>query len=165
MRRQYTFKQYKNIVDLFLKYIPDILFTTDIIVGFSDETEDDFNQTLSVMKEINFMDAFTYKYSKRPLTSKAFPDNIPENVKEKRLAELIDLQLTISIKKRKEHLGKIKKSIILKQSKKNKNEMLFKTFDGFNGVVSQCDLNSGEIIRIKMDGLAGKTFKGSVNHD
>ncbi|MCX8058515.1 MAG: tRNA (N6-isopentenyl adenosine(37)-C2)-methylthiotransferase MiaB [Spirochaetes bacterium] len=162
MNRKYTITQYMNIIENFYKFRNDINFTTDIIVGFPFESEDDFQETLNIVKNVRFIDAFTYKYSKRPIVKKLFDDNIPEEVKDKRLLYLVNLVQSISVEKRKENINKIKRAIILKESKYSNNYYLFKTFDGFNGVIEKSYLNPSNIVDVKLKNLKGKTFVGEL---
>lgn len=89
MNRKYTREQYLAKVDAIRRIIPDCGLTTDIFVGYHDETEDDFQQTLSLMKEVRYDSAFMFKYSERPGTyaAKHLPDNVPEEEKIRRLNE------------------------------------------------------------------------------
>lgn len=160
MNRKYTIEKYTSIIEKFKKFNNNMKFSTDIIVGFTDETEDDFKKTLEIVEKIRFTDAFMYKYSKRPLVKSKLEDNIPESIKKQRLSILIDKQNKISIEERNKEIEKTKKSIILKMSKKNKNQFLFKTFDGLFGVINNRDYRPGDIINIKLKSLSGKTFIG-----
>jgi len=157
MKRRYDYAKYSSIIERFRKKSENINFTTDIIVGFNGETEDDYNLTLKAVRENNYIDAFMYKYSPRPLVKKKFDDNINDDIKSLRLSGLIDLQQEISVKLREKMIGTEKKSLILKESKKESSKMLFKSFDGINGVV-ETDLKPGEIVNLKLIDLNGKTF-------
>ncbi len=101
MNRGYTSQQYINLVGKIRKLIPPAVITTDIIVGFPTETEEDFEKTLSLVKEINFENFFAFKYSPRKGTAahKTMPDDIPVKIKEERLNRLLEL-----LKKQKRHL-------------------------------------------------------------
>ena len=89
MNRHYTKEKYLTIIGKLKKKIPDVKFTTDIIVGFPDETEKDFNDTLEIVKEVNFASAFTFKYSPRENTKAFFmKDDVPMSIKKERLARL-----------------------------------------------------------------------------
>lgn len=92
MNRRYTSGEYLNKVEILRKYVPDCAITTDIIVGFPGETEDDFNDTLELVKKVDFASAFTFVYSKREGTAAAkFPDQIPEDICKRRIMELVQL--------------------------------------------------------------------------
>ena len=92
MNRRYTSESYLKKVEILKKYIPDCAITTDIIVGFPGETEEDFQATLSLVKEVGFASAFTFVYSPREGTkAAAMPDQIPEEVSKRRIMELVEL--------------------------------------------------------------------------
>jgi len=92
MNRKYTSADYLKKVEILKKYLPDCAITTDIIVGFPGETEKDFEDTLNLVRKVNFASAFTFVYSKRNGTKAAeMPDQIPEEVSKRRIMQLIDL--------------------------------------------------------------------------
>jgi tRNA-2-methylthio-N6-dimethylallyladenosine synthase len=93
MNRAYTREHYLQKVEKLRRHLPGISLSTDIIVGFPGETEADFRDTLSLVQEARFQQAFCFKYSPRPQTSAAsFPDQVPDEIKAERLARLLDLQ-------------------------------------------------------------------------
>ena len=107
MNRGYTREKYLSLVDSIKKYCPEAAITTDIIVGFPGETEEDFQDTLSLMQEVQFDAAYTYIYSKRSGTPAAgFEDQIPLNVKKERLNRLMEVQNETSLTKNKLLIGK-----------------------------------------------------------
>lgn len=92
MNRKYTSADYLKKIEILKKYVPDCAITTDIIVGFPGETEEDFEDTLRLVKQVNFASAFTFVYSKRDGTKAAtMPDQIPEDVSKRRIMQLIEL--------------------------------------------------------------------------
>ncbi|MDE5765920.1 MAG: radical SAM protein, partial [Clostridia bacterium] len=92
MNRRYTSADYLRKVDILKKYVPDCAITTDIIVGFPGETEDDFKATLELVKKVDFASAFTFVYSRRDGTKAAsMPDQIPEDICKRRIMELVEL--------------------------------------------------------------------------
>jgi tRNA-2-methylthio-N6-dimethylallyladenosine synthase len=106
MNRKYTIEKYKQIVEMIRTEIPDISITTDFIVGFPNETEEDFQQTIQAVKEIQFDAAFVFKYSSREGTKAAsLPDNVPKEIKEKRHYELLSLCDTIAAQKNKKYVN------------------------------------------------------------
>jgi tRNA-2-methylthio-N6-dimethylallyladenosine synthase len=129
MNRKYTIEKYKQIVEMIRTEIPDISITSDLIVGFPNETEEDFQQTLHAVKEIQFDAAFVFKYSPREGTKAALlPDNVPKEIKEKRHYELLSLCDTIAAKKNKNCIGKEKEILVVAQNYKNgKNFYIGKT--------------------------------------
>lgn len=106
MNRGYTREYYLELVEKIRKSIPGISLTTDLIVGFPGETEEDFEETLSLVQEVGFDSAFTFIYSPREGTPAAkFPNQIPENIKKERIYRLIELQNSISNAKMKSLIG------------------------------------------------------------
>jgi tRNA-2-methylthio-N6-dimethylallyladenosine synthase len=106
MRRSYRQERYLGIIERVRAAIPDAAITTDIIVGFPGETEEDFEQTLHVVREARFSGAFTFQYSKRPGTPAAeMDDQVPKEVVQERYERLIALQEEISWAENKKQLG------------------------------------------------------------
>ena len=131
MNRKYTIEKYKQIVEMIRTEIPDISITTDFIVGFPNETEEDFQQTLHAVKEIQFDAAFVFKYSSREGTKAAsLPDNVPKEIKEKRHYELLSLCDTIAAQKNKKYVNKEVEVLVISQNEKNRKKFCIgKTLD------------------------------------
>ena len=107
MNRRYTRERYMEIVDLFRREIPNVAITTDIIVGFPGESEADFEDTLDLVKRVEYDAAFTFKYSIRTGTKAAtMPDQVTDSVKKERLKRLMDLQSEIGYRKNLEYVGR-----------------------------------------------------------
>ena len=107
MNRRYTREDYFNKVDILRKYIPDIAITTDIMVGFPGETDEDFLDTIDLVKRVGFSGAFTFIYSRRSGTpADKMDDQVPEEVSKKRIVELIDIQNNLNREMSKKYLGK-----------------------------------------------------------
>lgn len=120
MNREYNVNQYKSIIKEIRNNINNISITTDVMVGFPGETEEDFQQTLNTFKEIEFDDAFTFIYSNRENTiASLMPDQVPLQVKKERLWRLINLQKEISTKINKKLEGEILEILVDKKSVKN----------------------------------------------
>ena len=124
MNRQHTRQQYLDLIKEAKLIVPDIAFSQDIMVGFSGETEADHQDTLSLMKEVEYDYGYMFAYSERPGTPahKKMPDNIPDEVKKRRLQEVIDLQGELSSARMKTYVGKYHEVLIDGESKKNKNQ-------------------------------------------
>jgi len=121
MNRVYTSKDYLNLVELAGARIENLSLTTDLIVGFPGETEEDFQQTLSMVKKVEFDSAFMFRYSIREGTKAAsFVDDVPEEVKLERLHTLIDLQKEVSRRKNRRMVGKTLKVLVDEKSKRDK---------------------------------------------
>jgi len=128
MNRGYTAAHYLQRIKEAREIIPGLALTSDIIVGFPGETENDFTKTLSVIEEIYFDDLFAFKYSDRPKTkAEELGDKIPEKIKEERLARLWKLQDGISLKKNLEVKGKNFEVLLLTESRKKPGFLLGKT--------------------------------------
>ncbi|WP_413381462.1 tRNA (N6-isopentenyl adenosine(37)-C2)-methylthiotransferase MiaB [Alkalihalobacillus sp. 1P02AB] len=128
MARKYTRERYIELANKIKNTIPNASFTTDIIVGFPNETEEQFEDTLSLMREIEFDSAFTYIYSPREGTPAAkMKDNVPDKVKRERLARLNALVNEISAKKNLEYQGKVVEVLVEGESKKNPDVLAGRT--------------------------------------
>lgn len=128
MNRTYTQAQFVELADRIRHILPGCGISTDIIVGFPGETEEEFAETLSVMERVKFDSAFTFKYSPRPGTKAAeYSDQIPEDVKQSRLAALIDLQHRHTLLRNRAEIGKTMKVLVEKESKKSAHEWAGRT--------------------------------------
>ena len=125
MRRKYDREWYLERVDKIRSVMPDCGITTDVIAGFSGETEQDHQDTLSLMEKVVFDSAFMFAYSERPgtLASKRYPDDIPYEVKTARLNEIIALQGRMSLKSNEKEIGKVMKVLVEGPSKRNPEEL------------------------------------------
>jgi tRNA-2-methylthio-N6-dimethylallyladenosine synthase len=125
MRRKYDREWYLERVDKIRSVMPDCGLTTDVIAGFSGETEQDHQDTLSLMEKVVFDSAFMFAYSERPgtLASKKYPDDIPYETKTARLNEIIALQGRMSLKSNEKEIGKVMKVLVEGPSKRNPEEL------------------------------------------
>lgn len=161
MNRGYTKEDYVNVIKKITDAIPDITLSTDLMVGFPGETRDDFNETLHLVKEIGFIDAFTYKYNRREGTvSASWEDTVTEAEKTERLQLLIETQRSISSKRKKRKIGNVVQVLVENLSKKNKNEMLGRTETNEMVVLPGDASFKGRIVTVKLLSLKGNTFKG-----
>lgn len=112
MNRGYTREWYLDRINAIRTIIPDCSISTDIITGFCDETEEEHQDTISLMKEVQWDFAYMYAYSERPktLAERRFEDNVPDEVKSRRLTEIINLQQEHGLKRQQRHIGKNTKS-------------------------------------------------------
>ncbi len=126
MNRGYTREWYMDRIRAIRKILPDCAISTDIMTGFCGETEEEHNDTLSLMRWVNYDLAFMFKYSERPNTKAArkMQDDVPENIKVRRLTEIIDLQSELSARSKKEDIGKSFEVLVEGVSKKS-NEQLY----------------------------------------
>ena len=125
MRRKYNREWYLERVEKIRSVLPDCGLTTDVIAGFSGETQQDHEDTLSLMEQVCFDSAFMFAYSERPgtLASKKYPDDIPYSQKTERLNEIIALQGRMSLKSNEKEIGKVLKVLVEGPSKKNPDEL------------------------------------------
>ena len=129
MNRKYTRRWYLDRVEALRKAIPEVSVTTDLFTGFHDESEDDFLETLSLMREVGFDSAFMFKYSERPgtLASRTMPDNVPEDVKIERLNRMIALQGELSLESNRRDIGRSFEVLIEGVSKRSKDRFVGRT--------------------------------------
>ena len=162
MNRTYTSTEFLNLVDKIRQYIPNCALTTDIIVGFPGETEDEFLETLSVAEKVEFNSAYMFKYSSRPGTKASqYDEQITEDEKQDRLERLIDLQLNKTLIQNKKHIGKIFKVLVEKVSKKSNDQWSGRTEGGTWVVFDKTNDKIGDIIDVKIDDARGVTLFGS----
>ncbi|MBA3062496.1 MAG: tRNA (N6-isopentenyl adenosine(37)-C2)-methylthiotransferase MiaB, partial [Atribacteria sp.] len=164
MNRKYNINYYKNIIKEIRNNIDNIAITTDVMVGFPGETEDDFLDTLRAFKEIEFDEAYTFIYSNREnAIASLLPDQVPLELKKERLWKLIDLQKKISAKINKKLEGKTFEVLVDKNSKKN-IENQFSGRTGTNKTVvftSKQDL-LGQLVNVKIIKSSAWTLYGEL---
>ena len=128
MKRLHTYQEYKVKIDLMHKIIPDISVTTDIITGFSGETEEDHQATMRALSEIHYDSAFIYKYSLRPGTPAGkLPDDVVREVKERRHEELLTLHRKIARAKSEQWIGKTVNVFCEEKSSKTPGHLIGRT--------------------------------------
>lgn len=164
MNRKYTRGQYLERVEAIRRIIPGCGLSTDIFVGYHDESDDDFRQTLSLVEECRFDSAFMFKYSERPGTyaAKHLPDNVPEEVKISRLNELIRLQTEISAAQNRLDVGKEFTILTERFSKRSRNQLMGRTEQNKAVVVDKGTHHIGELLRVRITGSSSATLIGEV---
>lgn len=157
MNRRYTREDYLALVKKLRNKVPDITMSTDIIVGFPGETEEEFEETMTLVNEVGYDSAFTFLYSIREGTPAAeFENQIPEEVKHQRFNRLVDAVNTNSAKKNAAYEGHIEKVLVEGLSKKNENTLTGRT-EGFKLVDFEGDSSYiGHIVNVEI--TEGKTF-------
>lgn len=157
MNRRYTQAEYLQLVEKVRAAVPDIVFTTDIIVGFPGETDADFAETLKVVREVEYDSAFTFVYSPRPGTPAARrQDQVPEAVKKERIQELIQLQNEISHRKMQACVGRIEEVLVEGPSEKNPERLAGRTRGNRWVVFDGPESLRGQIVPVKI--TAAQTF-------
>jgi tRNA-2-methylthio-N6-dimethylallyladenosine synthase len=162
MRRGYTIGDYRRIVGELRAAMPHIALSTDILTGFSGETEEDHQQTLAMMREIRFDSAFMFAYSERDLTfaAKKLADDVPEAVKKRRLAEIVALQEKISAEVFAAHVGRSERVLVHGPSKRDPNQLMGRT-DGFKTVILPAGVGRiGELVDCTIERATMATLFG-----
>ena len=164
MNRKYTRAWYMDRVKAIRDIVPECGLTTDIFVGYHNETEEDHQLSLSLMEEVGYDSAFMFKYSERPGTyaSKHLPDNVPEEVKLRRLKELIDLQTRLSAEANRRDEDKVFDVLIEKFSKRSKEQLCGRTEQGKMVVFDKGCHHIGETVKVRIDGSSSATLFGKV---
>ena len=157
MNRKYDREKYLDLVRRLREAVPGITMSTDIIVGFPGETEEDFEETLSLVKEVGYDSAFTFLYSIRKGTPAAeYEDQIPEDIKHERFNRLVDLINEGSAAKNAAYVGRIERVLVEGSSKKNDETLTGRT-DGFKLVDFEGPKELiGQIVEVEI--TEGKTF-------
>jgi tRNA-2-methylthio-N6-dimethylallyladenosine synthase len=164
MNRKYTREWYLDRVAAIRRIIPDCGLSTDIFVGYHDETEEDHQLSLSLMREVGYDSAFMFKYSERPGTyaSKHLPDNVPEETKIRRLNELIQLQTEMSAIANKRDEGKEFDVLVEGFSKRSREQLCGRTEQGKMVVFDKGNHHIGDIVHVKITGSTSATLFGSA---
>ncbi len=164
MNRKYTREDYLQKIDAIRRIIPGCGITTDVFVGYHDETEEDFQQTLSLVREVGFDSAFMFKYSERPGTYAArhLPDNIPEEEKIRRLNELIALQTEISAQRNKEDEGREFEVLVEGFSKRSREQLCGRTEQNKMVVFDKAGHHIGERVMVRITGSTSATLFGEA---
>ena len=162
MNRKYTREWYMDRVAAIRRIIPDCALSTDIFVGYHDETEEDHQLSLSLMREVGYDSAFMFKYSERPGTyaSKHLPDNIAEEEKIRRLNELIALQTEISAQQNKKDEGKEFDVLVEGFSKRSREQLCGRTEQNKMVVFNKGNHHIGETVRVRITGSTSATLFG-----
>ena len=162
MNRKYTREWYLDRVAAIRRIIPDCGLSTDIFVGYHSETEEDHQLSLSLMREVGYDSAFMFKYSERPGTyaSKHLPDDVPEDVKIRRLNELIHLQTEMSAIANKKDEGKEFDVLVEGFSKRSREQLCGRTEQNKMLVFNKGNHHIGETVRVRITGSSSATLLG-----
>jgi len=164
MNRKYTREWYIDRINAIRRMIPDCAIGTDVFCGFSDETEEDHADTLSLMREVKFDQAFMFKYSERPgtIAAKKLPDNVPEELKIKRLNEIIALQNEVSNNSNQKDIGKVFEVLVEGFSKRSKEQLFGRTSQNKVVIFPREGRRIGEFIQVKILSASSATLIGEV---
>lgn len=162
MNRKYTQEKYLERARKLKEEIPEIAISTDIIVGYPTETEEDFEQTLKVCKEVGYDTAFTFKYSPRPKTRAAKLTPIDDDIVQARFDKLLDLLYPIFNEKNQTYIGKTVE-VLLESESKNNPEVLTGRTDDYKLVHVKADKSLiGEFVKVKITGNTSFTISGDL---
>lgn len=162
MNRRYTREQYLDLVDRIKSRIPDVSLTTDIMMGFPGETEQDVEDTLDLMRRVKYESAMMYYYNPREGTPAAKMEQLPEQVRKDRLQRVIDLQLEHTHEQMSKRVGSVMKVLVESVSRDDKTELLGQT-EQHEKVAFKAERSLiGHFVNVKITELSGNTFRGKI---
>ncbi|MBR2359150.1 MAG: tRNA (N6-isopentenyl adenosine(37)-C2)-methylthiotransferase MiaB [Bacteroidaceae bacterium] len=164
MNRKYTREWYLERVEAIRRIIPDCGLSTDIFSGFHSETEEDHQMSLSLMRECQYDSAFMFKYSERPGTyaSKNLPDDISEEVKIRRLNEIIEVQNQLSAEANKRCIGKVYEVLVEGTSKRSREQLVGRTEQNRVVVFDRGSHRVGDFVTVRITEASSATLKGEL---
>ena len=164
MRRRYTREWYLERVARIREVLPGCGITTDVIAGFCSETEEDHQATLSLFREVGFDYAYMFYYSERPgtLAARKYPDDVPLEVKTRRLNEIIALQTELSLESNRKDIGKTFRVLVEGPSKKNQEELCGRAGNGKMCVFPGKGLKAGDYADVRVDSCTSATLIGEI---
>ena len=162
MNRTYTREWFLERIAAIRKILPTAAISTDLITGFCGETEQEHQDTLSMMKEVRFELAYMYSYSERPgtLAAKKFTDDVPELVKKRRLQEIVDLHRGFALERNLEDVGKTYEVLVEGTSQKNENELFGRNSQNKVLVFAKKDFKPGQYVQVKVTASTSGTLLG-----
>lgn len=160
MNRKYTREWYLGRIEAIRSRIPECGISTDLFTGFHGETEEDFQQTLELMREARFDSAFMFKYSERPgtLAARTMPDNVPDEVKTERLNRMIALQNELSAASNLADVGKTFEVLVEGFSKRSREQLMGRTSQNKAAVFPRGDHKKGDFVRVRVVGASSATL-------
>ena len=164
MNRKYTREWYLDRVAAIRRIIPDAGLSTDLFTGFHNETEENFQETLELMREAGFDSAFMFKYSERPGTyaSKHLPDNVPEDVKIERLNRMIALQNELSAESNRKDIGREFEVLVEGRSKRSADEYIGRTSQNKVVVFPKGETKPGDFVKVRITDSSSATLRGEL---
>ncbi len=164
MHRKYTREWYMERIETIKKHIPDVGLSTDIIAGFCSETEEDHKETLSLMDWVAYDYAFMFKYSERPdtIAAKKFEDDVPEDVKSRRLQEIIEQQQKSAMELNQKDVGKTFEVLVEKVSKKSDEQLAGRNSQNKMIVFPRKDFKPGDYAMVKVLDCTAATLIGEA---
>ena len=163
MNRHYTGAEYKTLVERVREQMPECSITTDIIVGFPGEKDEDFEDTYNLLRQIGFDSAFIFKYSPRPHTrAREFTDDVPEEVKKQRNQKLLELQRLISGEKIRALIGKSEEILAERVSRESDKQLIGRTRTNKGVVFAGRKDMLGKLIKVKIKGVESSRLTGEI---
>ena len=164
MNRKYTREWYLGRIEAIRRAIPDCGISTDLFTGFHDESEEDFQETLSLMREVGFDSSFMFKYSERPgtLAARTMPDNITEEVKIDRLNRMIAVQNELSRDSNARDVGKTFDVLVEGVSKRSREQFVGRNQQNKTLVFPRGDYRVGDTVRVRVTGSSSATLIGEL---
>jgi tRNA-2-methylthio-N6-dimethylallyladenosine synthase len=164
MNRGYSREEYMNRIHAIKKYMPDCAISSDIITGFCGETDAEHQDTISLMKEVGFDYAYMFNYSERPntLAQRKYKDDVPEEMKSKRLQEIIQLQTSLSLASNQQDMGKTFEVLVEGVSKKSDQELYGRNSQNKVIVFPKEQAKAGEYVMVKVHACTSATLLGTI---
>ena len=164
MNRQHSREEYLDLINKIFKIIPDCSISHDMITGFPNESEDDHKLTLSLMEEVKYSFGYMFKYSERPGTpaAKKLIDNVDENIKSRRLSEIVELQQQHSLYRNKEKINNIVEVLIEKESKKYPNHWAGRNQQNSVVIIPKAKYKVGDFVNVKISNCTSATLIGEA---
>ena len=164
MNRLHTREEYMTLINNILERIPDCAISQDMIAGFPTETEEDHQDTLSLMEYVKYDFGFMFAYSERPgtLAGRKFEDDIPEEVKKRRLNEIIAMQQKHSLYRTKQHLGKVEEVLIEGTSKKSEAHWMGRNTQNTVVVFEKGPYKVGDYVNVRIEDCTSATLLGTA---
>jgi len=162
MRRPYTREQYLDLIDTMRDIIPGVTLSTDIITGFCDETEEEHEDTMSLMAKVKYDLAYMFAYSERgrTLAQRKYEDNVPEDVKKRRLSEIIEQQMNIQEELNKQEIGKKHLVLVEGTSKRSDEQFCGRTDTNKMVVFDRKDYRKGDYVEVTINDCTSATLMG-----
>ena len=164
MNRKYSREEYLDRIHVIRQILPDCTISTDIITGFCNETEEDHQLTLSLMNIVRYDAAYMFKYSERPqtLAANTLVDNVPEEIKDRRLKEIIDLQQKLSLNSNKKNIGNTVEILIEGKSKRSDYQYFGRTSQNKVAVFAKANSMPGTYVHVKITDSTSATLLGEI---
>lgn len=164
MNRKYTREWYLDRIAAIRRYLPDCAITTDLIAGFSGESEQEHLETLSLMREVGYDFAYMFKYSERPGTyaERHLPDDVPDDVKSRRLSEIIALQNELGLASNRRDVGREFEVLVEGESRRDPNQLSGRTSQNKVVVFDRREYRVGDYVRVRITGCTAATLLGEA---